>query len=66
MSQPYYPGSQLARRRGCSCPIIENGYGDCLDPKRRQPAGAVKIEIRDRSFWIDPDCEIHRRRLPKE
>lgn len=57
------PGSAKARRMGCICPVIENGYGDGIDEfnKRQKPApmGAIKIEWNRAKFWVALECEEH-------
>ncbi len=40
------PGSDEAIKKGCSCPILDNGRGD-------QRLGDT------RGFWIDGDCPLH-------
>lgn len=45
------PGSSEAKRLGCTCPVLDNAYGQgaILDGK-----------IDSAQFYTDPDCPIHR------
>lgn len=45
MNQPN-PGSDKAVKQGCTCPILDNGYGDDELGKTR-------------GFWIRRDCPLH-------
>lgn len=40
------PGSNEALDQGCTCPVIDNGYGD---PRYANPRG----------FWITEGCPLH-------
>ena len=40
------PGSDKAIKRGCKCPVLDNGHGN-------------KELGRIRGFWISGDCPIH-------
>lgn len=52
------PGSGLARRRGCTCPVTENQWGAGAIEDQR-PSGAELIRSGYVAFWIVPDCELH-------
>lgn len=41
-----YPGSDEAIKKGCKCPILDNGHGD-------------KEIGRIRGFWINANCSLH-------
>jgi hypothetical protein len=40
------PGSDAAIKKGCTCPVLDNGRGN-------EELGRI------RGFWIDQDCPIH-------
>lgn len=43
------PGSPDAIKRGCRCPIIDNGHGH----------GANGTSGPEAEFWINSDCPMH-------
>ena len=43
------PGSEEARAKGCTCPVIDNHFG----------AGFPGGEDGRPLFWINGDCPIH-------
>lgn len=43
------PGSTDARRCGCTCPVIDNGYG----------RGAYVDDAGVAQYWISGDCPLH-------
>ncbi len=45
------PGSNEALNMGCTCPVIDNRYGDGI----HTDSGAVL-------FWYNEDCPIHGKR----
>jgi hypothetical protein len=49
MAEKPNPGSVEARALGCTCPIIDNGYGK----------GAYANENGDPAWWHSPDCPVH-------
>jgi hypothetical protein len=40
------PGSDESIKKGCTCPVLDNGRGN-------EELGRI------RGFWIDQDCPIH-------
>jgi hypothetical protein len=42
------PGSKEAQDQGCTCPIMDNHYGNGV------PDGSG-----GRNFWMNSDCPIH-------
>lgn len=40
------PGSNEAQQKGCTCPVMDNGYGD-------EELGRI------RGFWISGNCPLH-------
>lgn len=51
------PGSPDAKRLGCTCPVIDNNYGN---------GAVVDGQVIPDQFYIDPDCAIHRDRRSVE
>lgn len=45
--QDWNPGGTMARRQGCTCPVLDNHYGDGV-PGPNGP-----------QFWVDPSCPFH-------
>lgn len=45
----YNPGGTMARRNGCTCPVLDNHYGEGV------------IVNGEAQFWVNPDCPFHRR-----
>jgi len=43
------PGSREAIKAGCTCPVLDNEYGE----------GAYIGLDGKPLFWIDPDCPLH-------
>ena len=43
------PGSEKAIEQGCTCPIMDNGYGQ----------GAYIDSDGKPHFWINDECPIH-------
>jgi hypothetical protein len=43
------PGSKKAREQGCTCPVLDNYYGD----------GIGRDENGITIFWISEGCPIH-------
>lgn len=59
MTEHANPGSARAKRLGCTCPALDNAYGE----------GAVIDGISDpNQFFIADDCPIHvdKRKLTEE
>ncbi len=50
MSETTNPGSPEAKRLGCTCPVLDNAYGE---------GAVVDGQINKEAFYIDPDCSIH-------
>lgn len=49
-AQNHNPGSEEARRAGCTCPVIDNGHG----------RGSGRVDKNgDPLFWISEICPIH-------
>lgn len=46
------PGSPAAIEQGCTCPVIDNHYGEGM-PYRDGPR-----------FWTDSNCPIHTPKTP--
>ena len=44
------PGSPEAKRLGCSCPVLDNAYGE---------GAVIDGQVNAMSFYLDPDCPIH-------
>jgi hypothetical protein len=44
--KPPNPGSAAAQKRGCTCPVLDNGQGD-------EELGRI------RGFWINSECPLH-------
>jgi hypothetical protein len=42
------PGSIEAVKLGCTCPVMDNEYGEGID-----------MGIGENVFWISSDCPIH-------
>lgn len=42
------PGSKEAQDQGCTCPILDNHYGQGV------PDGNGKV-----NFWMNGDCPLH-------
>lgn len=42
-----FPGSDEARQRGCTCPVLDNGRGIGF------------VVDGERQFWINGDCPLH-------
>ena len=49
MSDKPNPGSQEAIEQGCTCPVIDNHYGE----------GAYNDEQGNPLFWMNDDCPVH-------
>ena len=49
MSDKPNPGSQEAIKLGCTCPVIDNHYGE----------GAYNDESGMPLFWMNDDCPVH-------
>lgn len=45
------PGSKEAVKLGCTCPVLDNGYGN-------DEIGKI------RGFWITQNCPVHDNKLP--
>ena len=52
------PGSDEAIKEGCTCPVLDNGYGD---PKR-VPHDKFGRPL----WWISADCPIHNPQTTKD
>ena len=52
MSLKPNPGSEEARKAGCSCPVMDNGYG-------KGYMGGVKDEDGNTIFVVNLSCKIH-------
>jgi hypothetical protein len=44
------PGSWLAVRKGCECPVLDNHYGD---------GAVINGSIDPEQFYVSPSCPIH-------
>ena len=44
------PGSPEAKRLGCTCPVLDNAYGE---------GAVVDGQVNSMQFYLDPDCAIH-------
>lgn len=53
------PATPIARRRGCSCPVVRNGFGDgCAWDA--QPGPGQRVEsVAGHLYLIADDCEVH-------
>ena len=49
MSDKPNPGSQEAIEQGCTCPVIDNHYGE----------GAYNDENGKPLFWMNCECPVH-------
>ena len=49
MSDKPNPGSKEAIKLGCTCPVIDNRYGE----------GAYNDEQGNPLFWMNDDCPVH-------
>lgn len=49
------PGSKDAIAQGCTCPVLDNGYG----------RGVTQIDGQW-TFWISATCPVHRAHNPQE
>jgi hypothetical protein len=47
--EKYPPGSYRAGVHGCTCPVLDNHYGD----------GAYINQDGDKMYYISADCELH-------
>lgn len=47
------PGSSEAKRLGCTCPVLDNAYGQ---------GAVVDGKVVPDQWYTDPDCPIHRDR----
>ncbi|HEY6022449.1 MAG TPA: hypothetical protein VIY48_22085 [Candidatus Paceibacterota bacterium] len=47
---PANPGSPEAKRLGCTCPTLDNSYGE---------GAIVDGKVDPSQFYIAPDCELH-------
>lgn len=56
---PTNPGSAEAKRLGCTCPVLDNAYGE---------GAVVEGQIQKDKWFVDPECPIHvdERRLHAE
>jgi hypothetical protein len=49
------PGSQEARQLGCTCPVVDNHYGQGIPGvKITMPGGTT-----ERLYWISASCPLH-------
>lgn len=47
----YAPGSDEAHEAGCTCPVIDNAYGDGA-------WGGIKVNGKT-LYWMRGDCPLH-------
>lgn len=55
------PGSWTARKRGCTCPVIENRWGDGVPQQPKNELGLDPPRSGDEVYFlVAPDCPIHK------
>ena len=50
------PGSEAALALGCTCPVIDNHYGEGMPYDGPPDAETYKA---GRAYWISSDCPLH-------